>query len=226
MNLQQPTRPEDALPDRLVGQLIRPVSPRSFHTHSCRGPEGLQAVPERLPNIRVLLRDALIDPNPSIRYEGLAAITPQATTGMPKLTYEQARQTLVSALEKSDPAVRLGAVQALNVFGAAAAPQIPVLEGLAKSDPDSRGTRIGGTGDRSYPSRAPAPGHLTVPQYGRPSRRQSSSWARHRPRRSAPLRPRACARGLRALTAPARSSSVGNYVMADALADRDRARRA
>jgi len=95
-------------------------------------------VPNNSPEMRAVLRDALVDPNAAIRHEGLTGITPEATAASRRLSFDEARDTVAPALKHADASVRLGAVQALNVFGAPAAPYIETLDRLSSADPDAQ----------------------------------------------------------------------------------------
>lgn len=88
--------------------------------------------------IRIVLRDALIDRASSVRHEALTALESAAVGGVPKLAFADARSTILAGIKDGDPAVRLSAVQALNLFGASARDQLPLLEQLSGSDPDLR----------------------------------------------------------------------------------------
>ena len=94
-------------------------------------------VPNNNPEMRGVLRDALVDPSEAVRFEGLTGITPQATAAPQRLSFDEARETVVAALAHSDSGVRLGAVRAMNVFGAQAAPYIQNLERVSETDPDA-----------------------------------------------------------------------------------------
>jgi hypothetical protein len=95
-------------------------------------------IPNESDPIRLVLRDALVDPEDAVRHEGLNAITPQVVGGRPKLSFADARATVLRALEDDRPGVRLGAVRALNVFGAPAGEYIPLLERMRQVDPDAQ----------------------------------------------------------------------------------------
>jgi HEAT repeat protein len=106
----------------------------------------LRLVPSDTPDVGRVLVDALVDPDPSIRAEGLLAIVPRAAgtparpagpvRRPPELSFDEAREVVVASLAHVDAGVRLGAVQALNAFGAPAALYIDTLERLADLDPD------------------------------------------------------------------------------------------
>jgi HEAT repeat protein len=95
-------------------------------------------IPNESDPVRLVLRDALVDPEDVVRYEGLNAITPQVVGGRPKLLFDDARATVLRALEDDRPGVRLGAVRALNVFGAPAREYVPLLERMQQVDPDAQ----------------------------------------------------------------------------------------
>jgi hypothetical protein len=79
-----------------------------------------------------------VDRDETIRREGLNAITPQMTGGTPKLPFEEAREALTAAVRNADAGVRLGAVRALNVFGAPAREYVRMLERIRDTDPDAQ----------------------------------------------------------------------------------------
>jgi len=136
VNLELPRQPDGPFPERLVAMFVdlyrldRSVRIRAEVVQTFR------LMPNGAPTMRAVLRDALVDTNASIRHEGLSSITPQATPASRRLSFDEARDTLITALTHTDPGVRLGAVQALNVFGAPAAPYIDTLERLSTNDPD------------------------------------------------------------------------------------------
>lgn len=88
--------------------------------------------------MRAVLRDALVDTNASVRHEAQGAITAQVLGAATKLPFDEARDTIVAALQHRDPGVRLGAVQALNIYGAPSAPHLAMLERLSSADPDAQ----------------------------------------------------------------------------------------
>jgi hypothetical protein len=87
------------------------------------------------PVIRAVLRDALVDPEPSIRFVALSHISGPATLH-PKLSFVDARETVAAALTSRDAGVRLGAVQALNYFGKAAREYVATLQSMSERDSD------------------------------------------------------------------------------------------
>jgi HEAT repeat protein len=90
------------------------------------------------PEMRAVLRDALVDPQQSVRHEAQSGIRSQSTSPARSLSFDEAREVLVAALAHQDPQVRLGAVQALNIFGRPAASYIPTLERMGRLDADAQ----------------------------------------------------------------------------------------
>jgi len=83
---------------------------------------------------RAVLRDGLVDPQKSVRFEALSALLPQSNPGGNRLTFADARDVVVPALKSPDAGVRLGAVQALNYFGKAARDYIAILQTMSERD--------------------------------------------------------------------------------------------
>ncbi len=86
--------------------------------------------------MRDVIRDALIDLSPPVRREARSAISAQRLGGPVKVSFAEARGTIVPALQHEDARMRLAAVQALDAFGASSAAHLPVLGRLSRSDPD------------------------------------------------------------------------------------------
>ena len=86
--------------------------------------------------IRAVLRDALVDPAESVRHEATSILTAQGRGARPKLSFEDARPTILASIKHPDGWVRVAAVRALNAFGAAAADYVTVLQQLMNTDPD------------------------------------------------------------------------------------------
>ena len=105
--------------------------------------------------IRAAFAEGLVDPQPGVRHHALGALERQAMSGREKLAFGEARKTLERALTSPDPQVRLGAVQALNVYGAAASGFVSRLEALGRTDPDQQVRTSAGPGGRGHPSRSP-----------------------------------------------------------------------
>lgn len=137
-NLERPTQPDDPLPERLVALFVGLYRHDLSARIRAEVVKTFRHVPNNTPEMRAVLRDALVDTNATIRHEGLTGITPQATAVSRRLSFDEARDTIVTALKHADPGIRLGAVQALNVFGAPAAPYIQTLERLSAIDPDAQ----------------------------------------------------------------------------------------
>ena len=137
-NLERPMQPEGPLSERIVAVFVDLYRRDSSSRIRAEIVKTFRLVPNNVPEMRAVLRDALVDANASIRHEGLTAITPQATPGLRRLSFDEARDVVVAALRHADPGVRLGGVQALNVFGLPAAPYIPALERLSEVDPDAQ----------------------------------------------------------------------------------------
>lgn len=137
-NLERPTQPDGPLPERLVALFVDLYRHDPSARIRAEVVKTFRLVPNNTPEMRAVLRDALVDTNATIRHEGLIGITPQATAVFRRLSFDEARSTIVTALEHADPGIRLGAVQALNVFGAPAAPYIQTLERLSAIDPDAQ----------------------------------------------------------------------------------------
>jgi HEAT repeat protein len=93
--------------------------------------------PTTTAEMRAVLRDALVDRNKSVRHEAQEAISRQSLGAATKLPFDEARDTLVPALRHGDPQVRLGAVQALNIYGAPSAPLLATLKRMSTDDPDA-----------------------------------------------------------------------------------------
>jgi hypothetical protein len=137
VNLERTTRPDGPLTERFAGLLVDLYRRDPSSRVRAEVVKTFRLVPNDTPEMRAVLRDALVDPDASIRHEGLTGITPQATAESRRLTFDEARDAIVAALKHADPGVRLGAVQALNVFGTPAAPYIQTLAHLSETDPDA-----------------------------------------------------------------------------------------
>jgi hypothetical protein len=135
-NLELPIRASDPVRQEFVELLVGLYRSDADSAIRSEVVKTFRLIPNTSPDIRDVLRDALLNPDPAIRHEGLAAITPQVVGGSPKLSFEDARPALLDALRDPRSGVRVGAVQALNVFGAAARVYIPMLEQIRQSDPD------------------------------------------------------------------------------------------
>jgi HEAT repeat protein len=99
--------------------------------------KSLRLITSDSPDLRAVLRDALLDPQDSVRLGAQSAIQPHATPHI-KLTFAEARGAIETALTSADADRRRAAVQALNNFGRAAREYLPRLQVLAANDPDSR----------------------------------------------------------------------------------------
>ncbi len=137
-NLEPRTQADGPLSVRLVGLFVDLYRHDPAPRVRAEVVKTFRLVPNNTPEMRAVLRDALVDAHASIRHEGLTGITPQATAAPRRLSFDEARDTIVAALKHGDPGIRLGAVQALNVFGAPAAPYIQTLERLSDIDPDAQ----------------------------------------------------------------------------------------
>jgi hypothetical protein len=137
-NLERPVRPDDPMSDRFVQLLLDLYRNDRDARIRAEVVKTFGMIANNSEAIRAVLKDALVDPTEAIRREGLNAITPQAVGGTPKLSFEDARPTLLAALRDADAGVRLGAVRALNVFGAPARGDIPLLERIRDTDPDAQ----------------------------------------------------------------------------------------
>ena len=137
-NLELPTQRDDPLTARIVGLFVDLYRHDPSAQIRAEVVKTFRLMPNNTPEMRAVLRDALVDANASIRYEGLTGITPEATAASRRLSFDEARDTIVTALKHADPSIRLAAVQALNVFGASAAPYIGTLERLSGNDPDAQ----------------------------------------------------------------------------------------
>jgi hypothetical protein len=137
-NLERPPRPDDPLNDQFVQLLLDVYRTDRDSRIRVEIVKALRLIPNNSTAIRGLLRDALVDRDETIRREGLNAITPQVTGGTPKLPFEEAREALTAAVRNADAGVRLGAVRALNVFGAPAREYVRMLERIRDTDPDAQ----------------------------------------------------------------------------------------
>ncbi len=146
-NLERPALREGPLPERLVALFVDLYRHDPSARIRAEVVKTFRLVPNNTPVMRAILRDALVDTNASIRHEALTGITPQATPESRKLSFDEARDTIVTALTHADPGSRLGAVQALNVFGAPAAPYIQTLERLSQIDSRRPSEGISSPGD-------------------------------------------------------------------------------
>lgn len=135
-NLERPVQAEGPLAERMIRLLVDLYRHDSSDRIRAEVVKTFRLVPNNTPEMRGVLRDALVDPSEAIQSEGLTGITPQATATPRRLSFDEARETLVAALAHSDSGIRLGAVRALNVFGVPAAPFIQNLERLRDTDPD------------------------------------------------------------------------------------------
>jgi hypothetical protein len=137
VNLELPAQLYEPLTARIVGLLVDLYRHDPSARIRAEVVKTFRLMPNNTPEMRAVLRDALVDANASIRYEGLTGITPEATAASRRLSFDEARDTIVTALKNADPSIRLAAVQALNVFGASAAPYIETLERLSGNDQDA-----------------------------------------------------------------------------------------
>ena len=131
-NLELPPQRDDPLTARIVGLFVDLYRHDPSARIRAEVVKTFRLMPNNTPEMRAVLRDALVDANASIRHEGLTGITSR------RLSFDEARDTIVTALKHADPSIRLAAVQALNVFGASAAPYIGTLERLSGNDPDAQ----------------------------------------------------------------------------------------
>jgi HEAT repeat protein len=122
----------DALTARIVGLFVDLYRHDPSAQIRAEVVKTFRLMPNSTPEMRAVLRDAVVDANASVRYEGLTGIASR------RLSFDEARDTIVTALKHADPRIRLAAVQALNEFGASAASYIETLERLSGNDPDAQ----------------------------------------------------------------------------------------
>jgi hypothetical protein len=134
-NFERPLRSEDPISDRLVALFVESYRHDPSPRIRAEVVKTFRLIPNTSADIRGVLRDALVDPHESIRHEGQAAVRSQALGG-PKLPFDEARRTIDAALQSRDAVVRVGAVQALNLFETAAAGYVSTLGRLSTMDPD------------------------------------------------------------------------------------------
>jgi HEAT repeats len=133
-NLESPSDPNEPLRPQFIELLVNVFYNDADARIRAAVVKALTLIPNNSDMVRAVLRDGLVDPQAAVRHEALTGLTPQALGGRSKVSYEEARATFARALEHADPEVRLGAVQALNVFGASASEYIGILERLQQTD--------------------------------------------------------------------------------------------
>lgn len=137
-NLERPLQADDPLSQYTVDLFIDLYRHDSSARIRAEVVKTFRLVPNSAAEMRAVLRDALVDPVAEVRFEGMTAITPEATLDPRRLSFDEARATVVAALSHRDAAIRLAAVQALNIFGAPSAPYVDDLERLHQTDPDDQ----------------------------------------------------------------------------------------
>jgi hypothetical protein len=137
-NLERPARADDLIRDQFVAVLIERYRQDADPRIRAEVVKTFRLTPNDSAAIRAVLRDALIDPAASVRREATSILAAQGREARPpKLSFEDARSTILASIKHPDGSVRVAAVQALAAFGAAAAEAVTVLQQLKSTDPDS-----------------------------------------------------------------------------------------
>lgn len=134
--LDAPATPGEPIPERLVTLLVGLFRNDPDIRLRVQAVKALALLPVSGDVVRLTIQDALADPEGPVRDQALAAITPQLLGGPPKLSFDEAQATILAALEGRAPGPRLGAVRALNLFGAAVFAYIPRLRRMQELDAD------------------------------------------------------------------------------------------
>jgi HEAT repeat protein len=138
-NLERPARANDLIRDEFVAVLIERYRQDADPLIRTEVIKAFRLTPNDSAAIRAVLRDALVDSAGSVRHEATSILTTQGRGARPpKLSFEDARPTILASIKHPDGSVRVAAVQALRAFGAAAADSVTVLQQLKNTDPDSQ----------------------------------------------------------------------------------------
>jgi hypothetical protein len=132
-NLNRPANPDEPFADDFIALLVNRYRQEDDARIRAEIVKSFSLMPNNSDSIRAVLRDGLVDRQQAVRTTALTALT---AGGRSKLSFDEARPILEASLKADDAAVRLGAVQALNVFGASSAAHIPVLERMRETDSD------------------------------------------------------------------------------------------
>jgi len=137
-NLERPARTDDLIRDEFVAVLIERYRQDADPRIRAEVVKAFRLTPNDSAAIRAVLRDALVDPAESVRHEATSILTAQGRGARPKLSFEDARPTILASITHPDGWVRVAAVRALNAFGAAAADYVTVLQQLMNTDSDAQ----------------------------------------------------------------------------------------
>jgi len=137
-NIERPARANDFVRDEFVAVLIERYRHDPEPRIRAEVVKAFRLTPNDSAAIRAVLSDALLDPAASVRHEATSLLTSQGRGARPtKLSFDDARPTILAALKHPDRWVRVDAVQALKAFGEAAADSLAVLQQLQTTDPDA-----------------------------------------------------------------------------------------
>jgi len=135
-SLEWPATTDDLIRDEFVAVLIERYRQEGDPRIRAEVVKAFRLTPNDSAAIRAVLRDALVDPAESVRHEATSILTAQGLGARLKLSFDDARPTILTSIKHPDGPVRVAAVRALNAFGAAAAEYVPVLRQLMNTDPD------------------------------------------------------------------------------------------
>ena len=135
-NLNLPASPGQPYGDEFVALLVNLFRSDRDPRIRAAAVGSLHLMPNDSTDVRGVIRDGLVDAQEAVRSAALTAIEPVARGGRSKVSFREAQPVLDRGLEAKDAGVRLGAVRALNVFGASSVAYIPLLERMRETDPD------------------------------------------------------------------------------------------
>jgi HEAT repeat protein len=159
--LEWPAGTDDLIRDEFVAVLIERYRQDADPRVRAEVVKAFRLTPNDSAAIRAVLRDALVDPAESVRHGATSILTAQGLGARPKLSFEDARPTILTSIKHPDGSVRVAAVRALNAFGAAAADYVPVLRQLINTDPDPQ-VRTSAELARQGPEQPSSTGPITV----------------------------------------------------------------
>jgi hypothetical protein len=132
-----PTDPlAEAFPDEFVSLVIDVYRRDASDRLRSEAVKALRGMTNNSEPIRNVLSDAIVDKARSVRFQGLTSLTPETVGGPTKLIFAEAYGTIRRGTKDNDRAVRLNAVHALRLFGAAATEAVPLLDTVSTADPD------------------------------------------------------------------------------------------
>lgn len=136
--LNLPANPGQPFSDEFVALLVNLFRSDRDPRIRAAAVGSLYLMPNDSNDVRGVIRDGLVDTQESVRSAALRAIEPVAQGGRSKVSFLEAQPVLDRGLKAKDAGVRLGAVRALNVFGASSAAYIPLLNRMRETDPDDQ----------------------------------------------------------------------------------------